>query len=208
VTDALIRALDERGFLTNGIFGRHTDLGVREVYESVLKESTKQRMKETGATRGGPWDAYDHIPTGRLRLQIDPRQFHFTDGLRHNWADGKTQRVENFLNDFICSLIQKAAVKRDGEIRRERQEQERIEREKRAREEAERLKRIQELRAERIRKKQQRRRELIDEAENWQKAKLIRRYIAAFEEKYGPTDRTRWALEEADRIDPLVDQID
>lgn len=112
VADALIRALDARGFLENGIFGRHTDLGIREIYDSVLKESTKQRMKETGATKAGPWGDYDHIPTGRLRLQIDPKCYYFREGFRHNWADGKTRRIEDFSNDVICALIEKAAVKK------------------------------------------------------------------------------------------------
>jgi hypothetical protein len=101
-------------------------------------------------------------------------------------------------------LIIQAASQQDSILIRARQERERLERERREREEAERIRKERERRAEQIRRAQERRDDLISEAENWQTAALIRRYITAYEEKFGTNERMKWAREEADRIDPMV----
>jgi len=204
VADSLIRALDARGYLTNGIFGQRLSIGISEICDIVPTEYTREHMARYGTTRGGPWDAYDHIPTGRLKIHFSSTRDYLTTGLRHNWADGKTQRAEDFLNALICGLIKEAASQHDSDLTRARLERERVERERREREEAERIRKERERRAEKIRKAQERRDNLICEAENWQTADLIRRYITAYEEKFGPTERTKWAREEADRIDPMM----
>jgi hypothetical protein len=192
VADALIRALDARGYLMNGIFEQSLSLGITEILDSVMKESARERMEKSGATRADPFADYARFPTGRLKLQVDPKQYHLGDGIRHNWADGKTQRIEDFLNDVICSLIKKAATQRDRDLMWERLRLQQAEEERRLKEEAE-----------RIQRKKERRAELIQEAELWQKAKLIREYITAYENEHGVSGQTKWAREEADRLDPL-----
>jgi hypothetical protein len=204
VADSLVRALDARGYLTNGIFEQRLSLGISEICNIVPTEYTREHMARYGTTRGGPWDAYDHIPTGRLKIHFSSTHDYLTTGLRHNWADGKTQRVEDFLNALICGLIKQASSQQDSDITRARLEREREERDRQEREEAERIRKERERRAEQIRKAQERRDNLICEAENWQTAALIRRYVTAYEEKFGPTERTKWAREEADRIDPMM----
>ncbi|MEI7850774.1 MAG: hypothetical protein WCH86_02995 [Kiritimatiellales bacterium] len=204
VADVLIRALDARGYLTNGIFEQDLSLSISEICNIVPTERTRERMAKYGTTRGGPWHAYDHIPTGRLKLHFSSTRDYLRSDLRHNWADGKTQRVEDFLNDLICCLIIQAASQQDSILTRARQEKERLERERREREEAERIRKEREHRAEQIRKARELRDNLISEAKDWQNADLIRRYITAYEEKFGPTEQTKWARKEADRIDPMM----
>jgi hypothetical protein len=102
VADALIRALDARGYLKNGIFEQRLSIGISEISNIVPTERTREHMAKYGTTRGGPWDAYDHIPTGRLKIHFSSTRDYLRTGLRHNWADGKTQRIEDFLNDLIC----------------------------------------------------------------------------------------------------------
>jgi len=204
VADALIRALDARGYLKNGIFEQRLSISISEICDIVPKEYTRERMEKDGTTRGGPRHAYDHIPTGRLRLRVEQDSYYFRPGFRYNWADGKTQRIENFLNPAICSLIKSAALEQDRILRWAREKKEREEKERREREEAERIRKERERRAEQIQRAQERRDNLICEAENWQTADLIRRYVTAYEEKFGPTKRTKWAREEADCIDPMM----
>ncbi len=204
VADALVRALDARGYLTNGIFEQCLSLGISEICNIVPTEQTREYMARHGTTRGGPWDAYDHIPTGRLRLRVEQDSYYFRPGFRYNWADGKTQRIENFLNPAICSLIKSAALEQDRILRWAREKKEREEKERREREEAERIRKERERRAEQIRKARELRDNLISEAKDWQNADLIRRYITAYEEKFGATERTKWARDEADRIDPMM----
>ena len=192
VADALIRALDARGYLMNGIFEQSLSLGITEILDSVMKESARERIKKSGAPRADPFADYDRFPTGRLKLQVDPKHYFFGGGIRQNWADGKTQRIEDFLNDAICSLIKQAATQRDRDLMWERLRLQQAEEERRLKEEAE-----------RIQREKARRAELIQEAELWQKAKLIREYIAAYENKHGVSGQTKWAREEADRLDPL-----
>jgi len=204
VADALIRALDARGYLTNGIFEQRLSLGISEICNIVPTERTREYMARYGTTRGGPWDAYDHIPTGRLKLHFSSTHDYLRTGLRHNWADGKTKQIEDSLNALICCLIKQAASQHDNDLTRARLERERAERERREREEAERIRKERERRAEKIRKAQERRDNLICEAKNWQTAALIRQYVTAYEEKFGPTEQTKWAREEADSIDPMM----
>ena len=119
--------------------------------------------------------------------------------MQQNWVDGKVQRIENCLNQFVCGLIRWAAIEREQNMKWDREKREREERDKIVREkaakEAERKARIDQL---------------YEDAGNWTEARQLREYIAAValtnprkESKKDLDDWVHWAQAEADRIDPL-----
>jgi hypothetical protein len=94
IADALIRAMDARGFLKEGIFEQKLSLEICEIYDTELKESAKQRMQENGATRADPCMDYYRFQTGRLRIKGNQKNYFLDEGIRRSWGDGKTQRIE------------------------------------------------------------------------------------------------------------------
>lgn len=193
VMDTLVKELDDRGFL-DGIFGYSVPYGIIEEIDSNLSERARKRIQETGETRRYDFD-YERKPSGRLRLEILTTMTFHSNGLQRNWKDGKTQCIENCLNEFICGLIRWSAVEREQRLYWDRWDREQEEKKRIAREKAERAAALQA-------KKDQ----LRWDADRWEKADQIRRYIAAYETKNGASDWTQWAKEEADRVDPLIRQ--
>ena len=154
------------------------------------------------------WEtAYDYEPTGELALELTNVT---APGVRTKWKETKKQRLEQLLAEFVAYLptvalsfklereeeARRAAEAREAEIRRYEEQKRRWEEEDRRREEE---KREQALEA---------------EVASWRRAEDIRDYVraalAALEERDPPhvdrqaeRDRLRWALEYADRIDPL-----
>ena len=198
VMDTLIKTLDERGF-TEGIFDQSVSYGIFEDLDSKLSEQAKRRIRETGQPHRFESD-YDRKPSGRLKLEVITRFTFRGKGLQRNWIDGKTQKIEDCLNEFICGLIRWAAVGREQNLewdrwKREREEQEQAERE-RAEREAARKARIDGL---------------YTDADNWGQARQLREYIAAAAEtnpfkksKKELAEWEKWARAEADRLDPLT----
>ncbi|MEI8207521.1 MAG: hypothetical protein WCG03_11645 [Kiritimatiellales bacterium] len=191
IMDTLIKALDERGFI-DGIFEQSVAYGIFEDIDSELSERAKKRIRETGETHRYEFD-YERKPSGRLKLEILTTMTFHSNGLQRNWKDGKTQCIENCLNEFICGLIRWSAVEREQRLEWDRWDREQEEKKRIAREKAERAAALQA-------KKDQ----LRWDADRWEKADQIRRYIAAHEAKRGSCEWTKWAKEEADRIDPLA----
>lgn len=70
--------------------------------------------------------AVDYSPSGKLMLELGE---HYHSGLRRVFSEGKRQRLEKVLNDFMAAVIsysaaQKARIEEHERWRRERQEQE------------------------------------------------------------------------------------
>jgi hypothetical protein len=66
----------------------------------------------------GAGQRYDLVSTGTLVLNIET-----VWGVRHTWKDGKTQRLEDVLNDVIVGLLEGAFKKK---AQREEQERARL----------------------------------------------------------------------------------
>ena len=128
----------------------------------------------------------------------------FYDELRNVVADGKQQRIDKCLNEFVVKL-EAEAVRRKRELEHREQEHRRWEEEARLRQEREekRQKEIERLKA------------LEEETRNWKRAEAIRAYVAAAETRatrehgsIGPDSAfaqwIAWARHKADWIDPLV----
>jgi hypothetical protein len=153
-----------------------------------------------------PWSApkYDYKLTRRLQLQIANLP-PFMGPIRRTWADGKQQRIEDCIGDFMVGLTVAAAAIRKN--RQETEERHRRREEDRKREEEER----------RIAEEQKRKAELVTELiGNWEEAVRLRRFVQAIEEETARSDFSEaerkdiqqvanWTREYADSLDPLCD---
>lgn len=137
---------------------------------------------------------YIHKPAGRLKLKITA----FTwgrKGLRKNWSDGKSQKVENILNEFIAGMILIAG--KLHERRLERQEEERKSQEQR---------RIKEEAIRRYEAEEGRIEKLMSDMSNWNESNQLRAYIRAVKKKHiKSAEWVKWANDQADRLDPLME---
>ena len=166
------------------------------------REPTKeerQEIKKYGHTYLP--DRYSYQHTGALKLGITG---HYYDELQKVVADGKHQRVEQFLNEFV--------VKIEAEAVRRKRHEEHLERQRRLWEEQARRRRERE---EKQRKEMERLRALEEEVNSWKRAEDIRAYVAAVEASVRREDGNievgsklgqwiAWARHKADWIDPIL----
>jgi hypothetical protein len=214
IMDALVKALDVRGMpLRIEPDGkRRTCLTLQgQVLAIRLVESTsrterdptekeRQEIKKYGHTYLP--DRYSYQHTGALKLGIIRD---YSDELQKVVADGKHQRVEQFLNEFV--------VKIEAEAVRRKRHEEHLERQRRLWEEEARRRREFE---EKQRKEMERLKALEEEAHNWKRAEDIRAYVAAVEanaaREAGRIELDSelgqwiaWARHNADWLDPILD---
>jgi hypothetical protein len=213
IMNALIIALEKRGFKVSvtakepyaqytsyitqaTVLGESLEFSLREKLSQISHQPTKDELG-----RFSIYPKYDYIPSGRLSLTLAE---YVGDNIRRTWADGKRQRLEDCINEVIIGLIEAAVAKREWELQREEKRRERREEEFRREEEARRK-----------REEEERVQSLINQAENWNKSRLIREYIEAVREaavrKNGgmePNSRLSewftWARRQADELDPLA----
>jgi hypothetical protein len=164
VLNALLLALEERNKpaswpkqdnsqLAVSIDGEAVRFSLSELTNSAPHVLTPSEVKR-------PWSApkHDYKLTGRLQLQITNVPL-LMGPIRRTWADGKQQRIEDCIGDFMVGLTVAAAAIRKN--RQETEERHRQWEEERKREEEER----------RIAEEQKRRAELVTELiENWEEA--------------------------------------
>lgn len=195
IMDTIIKALESRGI----VFKPREDGFKADIDGELFSICIEERlmMGETGEIgwRGKPEIGY--FPTGNLTLIVHGDYYL----CQRKWNDGKKQRVEDRLNDMVISLHRLSAMSK----------RKRLEREKRAEEYAEKQRKIQE-----IREQQRLEKEKIQQLEgwvsSWNKAQDIRRFISALIECHEEIQEgsemaqlIRWALQQADRYDPLVE---
>lgn len=210
IMDTLIKALMGRRYdVTFGpqgnapvgavIMAEHVSFGLEEIVDVTEKEPTAQQLEDK-RKYGRYWPQMIHAPSGRLCFEIRDSKYHY-DGLRRRWRDTQTRCIEDCLNDIMRGLILVAARLRDDTIERKRREQKAAE-ERRLREER-RLAYEQEL---------ARFTKLKSDAAEWGRAREIREYIEAARRDAVAADGgvkperaawIEWALNQADRIDPL-----
>ena len=210
ILNALLLALEERGqsaswpkeegaLLAVSIDGEAVRFSLSEVTDSLAHVLTPAEAKH-------PWSApkHDYKLTGRLQLQISNLPA-FMGPIRRTWADGKQQRIEDCIGDFIIGLsVAAAAIKKH---KQEMEEREQRWAEERRQEEDERRK------AEEHKRKAEFVTELIG---NWEEAARLRQFIKAIEERTSQSDFSDdekgdiqqvadWTREYADSLDPLSD---
>jgi len=210
ILSALLLALEERGqsaswpkeeggLLAVSIDGEAVRFSLAEVTDSLAHVLTPAEDKH-------PWSApkHDCKLTGRLQLQISNLPA-FIGPIRRTWADGKQQRIEDCIGDFIIGLnVAAAAIKKH---KQEMEEREQRWAEERKQEEDERRK------AEEHERKAEFVTELIGD---WEEAARLRQFIKAIEERTSQSDFSDdekgdiqkvadWTREYADSLDPLSD---
>lgn len=205
ILDALIKALDVRGYPTTiQRNGESVTTSVRVIEEDIAISVSEQvnrveRKDENRKQSTWAFPQYDWVPTGKLSLRIQG----WSPGARQSWTDGKTQRLENCLNQFVVGLVVVAENARTRRLEREERE-----RQYRAAEEE----RIREL--QRREEEAARARALIHAADQWDTARNVRSYLRQVREslEHQPEislemrEWLEWAEEFADRIDPLLPQ--
>jgi hypothetical protein len=208
VLNALLLALEEReqpaswpkeenSLLTVSIDGEAVRFSLSELTDNVPHVLTPAEVKNR-------WSApkYDYQLTGRLQLQIANLP-PFMGPIRRTWADGKQQRIEDCIGDFMVGLtVAAAAIKKN---RQETEERHRRREEERKREEEERH----------IAEEHKRKAELVTELiGNWEEAVRLRKFMKAIEEETVRSDSSeaerndiqqvvKWVRQYADTLDPL-----
>jgi hypothetical protein len=212
IINGLFLALEERGHsiswpkeeqaaLTLDIDGETVRFCVLEITESLQHVLTPAEQKH-------PWRApkWDYKLTGRLRFRMD--NLPYSAGVRGTWSDGKCQRLEKCIGDFIVGLrIAAAALKKNRqeiEERERRWEEERKQQEEQRRRAAE----------------HKRKAEFVTELmRNWEQAHKVRTFAKALaesssklelsdEQKSDIQQVVHWTTEYAELIDPLIDLTD
>ncbi len=190
IMDALIRALEERGHHVELLAGSGDCWETCAVIDNIKVEF---RLEERTSWHAG-------TPATRMLLKI----LQWNKGARREWRDGKKQRVESILPEFILALELEALYMRE-EIENEKARELKQEEERTRRKAT-----VDYYLAEEARVA-----ELLRQAEKSDKAESVRRYISAVRDKarkkgpINPESETakwlEWAAGQADRIDPLAD---
>jgi hypothetical protein len=212
IMNALFLALEERGksvswpkeeqaTLTLSVDGETVRFCVLEITESLRHILAPAEQKH-------PWMArkWDYKLTGKLQFRID--NLPYSAGVRGTWSDGKCQRLEKCIGEFIVGLgVAAAAIKKN---RQETEERERRWEEERKRKEEQRRK------AEEHKRKAEFVTELM---RNWEEAQNVRTFVKALaecagklelsdEEKSDIQQVVDWTSEYAEFLDPLSDLTD
>lgn len=207
IIDTLLRTFDKLGFpvsfedKTNNVSirGEKVRFTITELSHRMEHQKTPQELKDKYAYI----PPYDFVPSGEISLIIDD-----WDAKQKSWNDGKRQKVENCIGEFVIGLIKTAEINRIQTENRRRGEQIRQEEERRQRE------------LEKQRKHEKKRFEQLEkDADDWRRAQRIRAYTEAVEANQerlqsDPEQReklknwVRWAKEKADWLDPLTAKND
>lgn len=212
VMDAAVKALenrcyrvdvdDEGQYSTSAIIlDERVFFFLEEKRTQVEHEPTPEERLEAKRWSWKRWPEYDYVPSGTLRLRIAEMD---STGTRTTWSDGKRQRIEDCVNDFLAGLLKAAeAIKRR---RAERLEWERQRREEEKRRwELQRLRDLENTRA----------RELMRQADAWEQARRVRAYVERAREAgvvYLPDylqikslpEWLEWASRHAAEVDPFT----
>ncbi len=178
------------------LFDVRLQLRVRELTTRKPHTPTPDELAEQARYKFARIDKWDYEPNGSLRVSIaNPDDRHD----RRAWADGKARRVEEMVEEIVTGFL----LEVDAELDRARRAEER------RIQEAEHWRRQREL--EQLRKEEEARvNRLVAEAERWERAARIRRYVTAvLEEHTDPVPESierwaSWAMATADRIDPIA----
>ncbi len=204
--DALIKAVERVGgrvevkksadghkHETAAVFGgERAPLRLRERYRQVAIPPERLKRNSWG-------NSYEYVLTGEFVLDGGPSVF------GDSYAkDGRAAgTVENQLNAVLVKLIERAGRERTARRANEAERHRREEEVRRRREQAER-ERLEKVRVE----------TLLAEADAWQRAVALRRYIAAVEQRAATLEHSAtagtdlgnwlaWAREQAEKLDPV-----
>ena len=178
IMDSIIKAFEERSYKVEvgkgEVPGTHLlihdstlDFELTEKINSVSHVPTTAEIEKQKKYSWEKPPLYDFRPSGLLTLKIDEYN---AQGYRKSWADGKTQRIDDLLDDFIVGAIKVAIIAKEERLERERHwaEENRLRAEREAQRHA----------AEKFIK------ELEDKAQAWAKSQQIQAFIENMEKEY------------------------
>ena len=211
ILDTLLKALQGRGYTSIAGASERERARVMVNGEAIrfsIEEPSQRkahRLSEEEKSRQAKGtlyyvQAYDYVPTGKLTLKLDTP---YSSGLPASFSDTARQSVDERLNDVIVAMVRIAEWEKAAR-RRQEEKQRRLDEEN-------------EKRASVIRRQQEEAaslKRLHQDADAWNTAERIRRYIAAVEARARETgadislggahhEWACWANAQADRIDPL-----
>jgi len=209
ICDALFKAMEERGFEISAKGDKNTRVTVLGVTGNIIIEEIFEQKKRRLTTEElindltGRWipNRYVMMPTNRLRLRLEAGG----DGIQKQWRDGKEQRIEDCLNNFIIGVIRAAVELKQRQLEWQKRTQEQIEL---GNAKFEKMRQIEE---------EKRRIEQLDkQIDAWNKSERIRQFIEVVKkltiEKKGSilpgSDIDKWILwatAVADSVDPLIE---
>lgn len=138
------------------------------------------------------------IPTDILTLRI---RAEYGNSYQQQWQDGRKTRVEDCLNDFVIALHE--IVRKRKEWQLQALERERLAAERRKKNEE--IRHLQDIELKKIQ-------QLETRVTSWKKAQDIRSFVDAVVNAHSDIWKDNelgkylvWALEQADRIDPLTE---
>jgi hypothetical protein len=105
--------------VAGGAIGFKLDEKPRETLHQPTAKELADKARRTWLT-ADPWPKYDRAPSSDLAFVIDGASY---SGLRRTFADGKTARIEDKIDDILVAFAVLAAFTQEKQ--RERQEQER-----------------------------------------------------------------------------------
>ncbi|NBC05368.1 MAG: hypothetical protein GVY20_16915 [Bacteroidetes bacterium] len=206
ILDAVLKESIRQGFQvgTGTKYDRnHTYIKVAEDKVYVfLQEEGKQSKKENPKYS---WDEYDRYTTGKLKLMISSSFYGYSS---RRISDTKTQTIEERLDKFFPILLEIAEEERKNRIKREE-----------AQRKAEIARKIREQQEREYQAEMKRREELEELSEQFTKSEYIYQFIGEVESKIEIEQLTqeqmerfnewkKWALEHADRLNPVVQTIE
>jgi hypothetical protein len=195
--NAIILRLESEGFsvgVKTGSEGTAVEIFGQRVSFALLERArvkARREVKEYSWTR----TITDYEPTGELEFRV----LEYGQGLRKTWSDGKTHKLEYWLNRCIGALM------REGRFLRIRQE--RFKRQKKQQEMA----KLAAL----IREEEEKISDLDKWVTAWFRAEQIRGFVAALERVWTQEghdlspeapkgQRIAWMRQQAERLDPMV----
>jgi hypothetical protein len=202
----ILIVLERQGFSIEVSEG-HTVAAINRERVCFGIEEPIRRVVTQKARVPNPTDRWDyeelvtHEPAGKLSLVIQTSVWREYEQ-RTRWSDGKVQRLESLVGDFVAGLMRTAvAIRRQEEERKQRE----AEQDRRAREAEQLRKDIQE--------EEKKLEQLNQWVESWEHAERLRRFIAVYAEKSISWSAEKqaqykawieWAAKQADRLDPFV----
>ncbi|MBU0714219.1 MAG: hypothetical protein KJ964_02540 [Verrucomicrobia bacterium] len=223
IIDALIKTFEGRGYKVK-VAGKDVKGTVVELMKTQVPFGISERLEakqeevDDNSDLKGRYE-FRHskyqlktVPSGELILEIDPHRscYYRASGLRRKWSDGKSGRIEGYLDQFVAGVINVASAKREIELEHERWEHDRQEAEKqRAEKERDRAAIWAKIQKERAKVNK-----LEADAAAWEEARQIRTYIETVKQDALTRGKDvgkdselgkwiAWALQQADRMDPL-----
>ena len=168
-----------------------------------IQVELKERTKRSDNSDPKSYNKYVFHPTGVLYFEFVNI---YVNGARKIWSDTPTKKLEEIVNDVALGIVMAAILdkRRDEALEKLRKKEGEVREQER-------------LKEEQKKKEQERFHALVQDAQKWHNSNILRTYIKAVEETQTAEDTPdelktemeawiKWAKEQADIFDPMLNQ--